>query len=544
MTWKCPVCGELGNSKKEVNCNCNSIPLNQNPKFKKPRVKKVTDLKLFCKGCNADIRTEDDKEWHTDLHGIYNIIPRKEAIEVKEKKDSRSTSKKIFDFAETKIEKIVISASNSDDVYALIKVNSHIETTNLGSRRSRHWLRSSYADSFISDEMPSDETYKNVLEQIIAKAQMNGTGKSNVYTRIAQTDNAIWYDLGNSKWQSIKITKEGIKTVSLDMKSPIFFRTQALSEQVIPVTTMEDSLHSDPLSDLCELMLIKKTDRTLFKINLVAMMLEKYPIPMIVFEGTSGTGKSTLSASIKKIIDPSGKAIEDNVISMAEKNDELIMQIHNRYLTCFDNVGFFKSNTSNILCRSITGSSNPKRKLYSDSDEVMMSFRRKIVLNGINPSLDFPDLQTRILMYGREEMTKKNRKSEKQYWKEFEELLPKVLGRIFIVLCKTMRKFDIVSSKMELNSRMADFEVWGEVISQVLGNKKNEFATLLQEKQTEGMIEMADQYPIVECITKLMKDFTVLEDTATNLFKKLSGMAVEDGIDIKNKNPISCETTG
>jgi hypothetical protein len=539
MSWKCPKCGELGNSKKRVNCNCNSSPLKINAKPKQHRVRKPQDLGLFCKGCNADIRTNDDKEWHADIHGIYNIVRRAEVIEIprkdSEEKDTRSSAKKIYDYAITKIGKIVIAENNSDEVYAVINVNTHVETIHLGSKRAKQWLRYSYSKDIASDEIHTDDVYQNALEQIISNAQMSEIHRTKVHTRVAQTDDAIWYDLGNEKWEAIKITKESTSKVALDMESPIFRRPQALSQQVYPVVTNDDDLHSDPLDEICKLLLIKKRDFGLFKVHLIAMLLEKYPIPMIVFDGTAGTGKSTLSASIKRIIDPSGRAIEDNVIAMAEKNEELVIQLYHRYLTAFDNVGNFKESRSDILCRAITGGSNPKRKLYTNDDEVMMSFMRKIVLNGVIPSLDYTDLQSRILNYGREEMTGENRKSERQYWKEFDELLPKVLGRIFIVLCKAMRSFDKISPTIKPNTRLADFEIWGEVISQVLGNKKGEFGEMLLNKISEGQNSITDNYPIVSCITILMNNHRILEDTAQNMFSRLCEIAEENKIDTRNK---------
>jgi len=291
-------------------------------------------------------------------------------------KDERTASKKLYDFAQTKIKKIVISQNNTEEVYAIIQNNKHIETINLASTRARHWLNNEHTKFGNSNELHTDDFYKTVTNTIISKAQMDGTKKEKIYNRVAQLDNEIWYDLGDSKWRAIKITPEKIRTVNLDEDSPIFRRTQSLHEQVIPKKGDRKALDK-----LAELLHIVKQDRIVFKVNLVALLLQAYPIPMIIFDGSSGSLKTTATSTIKVIIDPNGQQKEDNVSMIAEKQDDLIVQLHNRYLSSFDNVSYIDSKTSNVLCRAITGSSNPKRKLYTDGDEVIHNFRSKIVLD-------------------------------------------------------------------------------------------------------------------------------------------------------------------
>jgi hypothetical protein len=126
----------------------------------------------------------------------------------------------------------------------------------------------------------------------------------------------------------------------------------------------------------------------------------------------AGSHKTTATATIKQIVDPNGRGKENNVSAMAEKQDELILQLQNRYLPSFDNVSSIGPKTSDVLCRAVTGSNNPRRKLYTDEEESIHSFKRKIVLNGIVPYLDYPDLQTRLVNYARETVDETNRMTE------------------------------------------------------------------------------------------------------------------------------------
>jgi hypothetical protein len=53
--------------------------------------------------------------------------------------------------------------------------------------------------------------------------------------------------------------------------------------------------------------------------------------------------------------------------------------------------------------------------------------------------------------------------------------MPEILGHIFDTLVKSLRKYDEVRKEIKPNHRLADFVIWGETISRVLGNEKNEF---------------------------------------------------------------------
>lgn len=478
-----------------------------------------------------EVNDEKDLQWHKDVG--HNIVPRDqvkvEGIDkTKEKeKDERTASRKCYDFAITKIKKLVISENNSDEVYAVVQVNNHIEAINLSSTRARHWLNDEYSKNIESNEIHAEDFFKTVLNHIIAKAQMNGTERSQIYNRVAQLDNAIYYDLGTPDWQLVKITKDGIKIVKFSSDCPVFRRTQSLQRQVMLQKGDEKALDR-----LAELLRIYTKDRLVFKVHLIALFLAAYPIPMMVFDGAAGSLKTTATATIKRIVDPNGTEKEDNVSAMAEKQDDLILQLQNRYLPSFDNVSSINHRISDILCRAITGSNNPRRKLYTDDEESIHSFMRKIVLNGIVPYLDYPDLQTRLVNYAREAVDETNRMTEQEFKQRLDELLPFVLGQIFMTLCKALREYDNLKDQIRPTTRMSDFEVWGEIISRVLGHQENEFLNRYYEKLNESNISSQDSYPIVSAIQSFMEGKESWENTASGLYHHLMTIAQDHGVDL------------
>jgi hypothetical protein len=125
------------------------------------------------------------------------------------------------------------------------------------------------------NETESSRDFKKILQSIIAQAQINGTGKAKIYTRIAQTNDFFWYDLGTPDFKAVVITAEKIRTVSLDENTPLFRRPQSMHEQVTPKL----SHSAKSLDELCRLLHILSKDFVVFQSHLVCLLLEKYPVP-------------------------------------------------------------------------------------------------------------------------------------------------------------------------------------------------------------------------------------------------------------------------
>ncbi|PBO84908.1 MAG: hypothetical protein COA77_06620 [Thaumarchaeota archaeon] len=489
MHYQCPECDKEGKTESELRkngCNCKIQPL----------------------------QMHDSKD--------HDGIKQKKSYEKNLDDDKRSDQKKLYDFALTRIDKLVISENNSDEVFGILKNNNHIETFNLSSTRAIHWLTNEHNLFGNSNELHSSDYYKTILNTIISKATMNGTKKVKVYNRIAQLEDEIWYDLGNSSWQSIKITKSKVKLVKLDKDSPVFRRSQSLQEQILPKRGSNFSL-----DQLVNLLHISEQDQLVFKINLICLFLQAYSMPMIVFDGSAGSIKTTATATVKRIVDPAGKLNQDNVSSMQEKPNDLVIQLSNRYLASFDNVSYIDSKISDVTCRAITGSNNERRKLYTDNDEAIFSFRSKIVLNGIIPTLDYPDLQTRLISYDRETIDETNLITEKEFQKRLDGILPSVLGIIFKTLAKALQKYPELKDTIKPKTRMADFEIWGEIISRCLGNVSNKFLKEYYVKVNQRNLSNQENYPIIQTIQILMKNKKFHEDSALNVYAELSKIAEE-----------------
>ena len=476
------------------------------------------------------------KDCKKKRHEIIKILDERELKPDRTKKTSspfsnerdKKITTQIYNFVNDNVLKLIVSESDSSQVYGIIPINAHKETINMRSKYAEDWLKIRCFEE--TNEIYSDEAYKSSLSMLMAKAKWDSkTSHQKIYTRIAMPKkDIIFYDLCNQNREVVKITKEGYNIIQLDENHPALVRRPSHSIQVYP-----DNENANALDDLVKLFRIVPKDRLLFKVHFISLFLEKYPIPIPVIVGEHGTVKSTLATSIKRIVDPSG----DNIGSLPTSVDDLALHLNNRYLSNFDNVTRLSQEQSDMICRAITGEGYTKRQLYTNDEEIIWQYRRKVILNGISPYLDYPDLKDRMIVYETKPLKKDDEEylTEEDYNYAFESLLPSVLGQIFTTLSKAFSIYDKVKKELKIKNRMADFTIFGECISRILGYDKNEFVNRYNAKQDEELIGLVDAYPIMLYILDLMKDKTKFEDSVSNFHKSFIEWAEERKIDTKSK---------
>lgn len=479
---------------------------------------------LFCDSCEEDVSGEKLKHCKYLRHEL--LEKPNNIIEEELSRPEENTSEKIYKFAKTKIKKCIVLENDSSQIFALIENDNHIETIDLSNTKAKSWLRYSYYSQ--TGKNPSDEMYTNALLLIKAEAiHARTASREPIFNRIAMSSGSIYYDLTTSDWKALKITKDSVKTVNLDISSPVFVRTQSQKQQFMPV--FEDK---NTLDELMDLLRIPKEDRQIFKVHLISMFLEGFPIPVMSIIGEHGSIKSTISKSVKQLVDPSGA----KTISLSKNSDNLVLSFHNRYCVCFDNVSKIDQPISDILCKAVTGDGNVKRKLYTDSDEIIYDYKRKIILNGISPNLEFPDLVDRNITYVTGKVSEEERITEEEFEKKFNILLPSVLGQIFQTLSDTMKIYDSVKIEIKQLPRMADFAIWGECVSRTLGYESLSFLNQYKEKIKLHSIDTNESYPIISIVEDMLKDRDSYEDTLQKFYKTIKICAESEGIDINSRH--------
>ncbi|HEY4681508.1 MAG TPA: hypothetical protein VIH04_09655 [Nitrosarchaeum sp.] len=446
-----------------------------------------------CKEENHDVDLEDDYQPTRTELGLKPIV------QSKGHNNSRSNEisivEDLMEFLLKKKSKIVISSNDSNRVYASIHVNDHQETFEIDVRANKtlRWFKASYYKE--TREIHSDESFKQALDIIKGQAIHAKKPKTeNIPKRISFDGCEFYYDLVSPDWKFVKITKDNIEFVNQNTGTPIFARSKNQSEQTSPNFLFD----GNPIKEFCKFLKIEE----FFGVHLITLFLSNIACPIPVIIGPQGSIKSSQSAFIKKVVDPSGKKKEEQLSHLTKKIDDLNIHINNNYLVAFDNISWITDEVSDTLCKAITGAGYSKRELYTNDDETILKFRGKIILNGITVNLDNGDLNERGIIYNSEIIDKKDRIGDEEAEKIFSKLLPDLLGQIFITIQQTMRIYESVKEEIKELPRMADFGISGEAISRVLGYEPNRFLEWYEAKINSGLEIQNETSPIIPFITE------------------------------------------
>ncbi len=341
--------------------------------------------------------------------------------------------------------------------------------------------------------------------------------------RIANRDGIIWIDLGNGR--AVRADKSSWQIVD---DVPIIFRSYSHQR---PQT---DPVRGGNVKELLDFLNIpgeqdKLTpDQILFIAWTVFALVPDYPHPILTLHGPHGSAKTTAFKILKHLIDPSSL----ETMAMLQDRREFIQQAAHHYLVAFDNLTNVSSETSDLLCRLVTGEGYSKRELYTDDDDVIYELHRAVGLNGINIGATKADLLDRSLLIGFKRLNK-GYVSNKNFWSKFLEAKPRILGSLLDVLVGTLRIIDDIPEPGEL--RMADFGQYGCATAEAMGLTADDFLNAYRMKIREQNNEAIAAHIIAPAIIQLMELQNEWSGTATQLFEQLEAAAAYLKIDTKSK---------
>lgn len=272
-----------------------------------------------------------------------------------------------------------------------------------------------------------------------------------------------------------------------------------------------------------------KQDKTLFLCWLISCFVPDIPHAMPIFYGEKGAAKSTTCTLLKRLIDPS--ALE--TLTLQSDSRSMAVNLQQHWFLPFDNVSRISDETSDTLCRAITGGGIQQRKLYSDADDYIFTFKRCLALNGINNVATRSDLLDRAILVELSRIPEKDRRELSEIQQNFEKDLPYILGGIFDVLSKAMALYP--SLKLDNLPRMADFARWGYVIGQALGGLGDEFIKEYRINCDCQNIEVLNSDIVASLMVSFMKDKSKWEGTMSELLNEIVSLAPSKGISTKTK---------
>src|SRR5207248_6796976 len=135
----------------------------------------------------------------------------------------------------------------------------------------------------------------------------------------------------------------------------------------------------------------------------------------------------------------------------------------------FDNISYLPHWLSDAMCRMSTGGGFSVRTLYENDEETVFDAQRPQLINGIEQLADREDLLDRCLLVTLPAITDDKRRTEAEYWAEFEKARPRILGALLDAVSVGLRT--LPGLKVGALPRMSDFGEWAIACEAGLGLK-------------------------------------------------------------------------
>jgi hypothetical protein len=395
----------------------------------------------------------------------------------------------------------------SGRAYAVVPVGNHVEVHGIRSPSFGLWLK----HQFYAEESkpPSAQSFQDALGVIEARAIFDGPEEP-VYIRVAGDEDRIIIDLGDAEWHVAVITADGW---TVESQSPVRFRRPA-GLRHLPIPERGGSI--DRLKDFVN---VDATEFTLFIAWLAAAFRPAGPYPILVLTGEQGSAKSTTARLGRLLLDPHKLLLR----SEPKEPRDLMVGAVNNWVVALDNLSTMWGWMSDALCRLATGGGFAARTLYSDSEETFLDATRPVILTGITDFVNRGDLIDRCLFIHLSPIPEKGRRTEKEFWADFNREAPRLLGALLDAVAGGLRMLPQVT--LSSLPRMADFAMFGESTSRSLGYPPDHFLDAYRDNRTGANDSALEDSPVAGMIRRLMESCQSWEGTAAELLTKLSDLA-------------------
>lgn len=439
-----------------------------------------------------------------ELKSVWESI--KKAEENKPETKKGSISKELIQLVEEK--GVTFFSDQKENAFVLIPNQDHFEIIPCNGSAIGKWLSGLFWKE--KQKTISAEGLRASLSVFHSKAVYEGD-KCELSNRATSQDGVIWYDLSNKNWQAVKITPLGWEVVNHPPK--LFYRYNHQKEQIKP------SRKGNVKKFLEFVNIQNKNHEILLLVWLVSSFIPDIPHTILIIKGIKGSAKSSLTRACREIIDPS----QIDKMSPPPNIKEWSQVFEHNYCIPFDNLRKLTHSQSDFLCRAVTGDAVSSRALFTNDEDVIRSYKRVIILNGINLMADQSDLIDRSIVISLDKI--KKRKTESKLIKDFEEAKPLILGGVLDTLSKAMEHFPKIESTLEVKERMADFSLWGCAIAEALGYDQEAFLSAYRQNIQQGSENVIEESVTAQLVLEFMESEKEWTGTPTEFFIQIKDLA-------------------
>lgn len=296
------------------------------------------------------------------------------------RKRSRSQSAQLVDLA---LGQYKLGMSDQEEPFGTQAVQPHLA---LPLRGGRTGLRAELARRFfeIHDAVPSQQALADACNVLEGRAAQQDRKVLNL--RVAQGRGAVFIDTGDTAGRVLEISGGTWKPIGT---SPALFRrTKLTGPMPVPHAGQGD------IDRLWEFVPVEEADRPIVLAWLVAAWITPdAPHPILALLAEQGSAKSSVTRTLVDLVDPSPVPLR----KPPRDPESWVTAAAASWVVALDNLsGSLPQWLSDSLCRASTGDGDVRRALYTDADVAVLKFRRCLIINGVDLSIDQGDLGERI----------------------------------------------------------------------------------------------------------------------------------------------------
>ena len=389
------------------------------------------------------------------------------------------------------------------EAYATVKRGEHEETLALKSSRFKRWIgHVHYAQT---QKAVSPRAVDEAVAALTCEAEFASEERP-VAVRTVEMDGRIYIDLGDESGEAVEVYAEDWRVVTPPVK---FVRERGMK----PLPRPERGGSVDEWRPVIN---VSDAEWPLFITTVLAMLRPGRPTPILQIQGEQGSAKSSGSAQVRALVDPSTSALR---VEPREVRD-LVISAKNSWLLAYDNISSLPGWLSDALCRMSTGGGFATRELYGNTDEVIIDVMRPVLLNGITDIASRSDLLDRMVTITFPSIPEERRRTAEEVDAAFTALRPRILGALLDGLSSALRK--LPETKVGNLPRMADFARFGVAAETGLGLEPGSFLAAYRENRNAANDVAMEASPVAGAIMRWMENRTEWHGVSGELLKALA----------------------
>ena len=240
----------------------------------------------------------------------------------------------------------------------------------------------------------------------------------------------------------------------------------------------------------------------------------------MIFIGEQGSGKTSRGRMLKLSIDPT----RGNVRGRPKSAEDLAISVWRTLIAVFDNLSKLDQEMSDWLCRLSEGGALPKRKLFTDSEEVLIEAARPIILTAIPDIAQSGDLVDRSVFVHCDPLAEQL--NEQELLDRFEAFRPELLTFLIDAVACALGRVGAMP-KEHKGLRRGDWASWVEAAAPALGIRAGRFLESYRRNRDQSVCYALAVDPVAAAVLAFLEVRAAWSGEASALHTELEGKARE-----------------